>query len=230
MNIAIILMAGKGERAETTIPKQYIIIDEKPIYEYCLLQFYRNKNIDKIILVTDNIYYDKVKDYISLQKYDNKCEVTIGGKSRKESVLNALIYLGNKIDKEDIVLVHDSARPLVDETIINDNIKVASCNKIAVTAIKATSTLVEIDTDNKSTKNYLDRSKIMEIQTPQYFKFSKFLKVSEYYREKSEQTDDSQIFFKAGEKLEFVKGNCFNFKITTMEDIKLFMTIMNSKM
>lgn len=230
MNIAIILMAGKGERAETTIPKQYIIIDGKPIYEYCLLQFYRNKNIDKIILVTDNIYYDKVKDYISLQKYDNKSEVTIGGKSRKESVLNALIYLGNKIDKEDIVLVHDSARPLVDETIINDNIKVASCNKIAVTAIKATSTLVEIDTDNKSTKNYLDRSKIMEIQTPQSFKFSKFLKVSEYYREKSEQTDDSQIFFKAGEKLEFVKGNCFNFKITTMEDIKLFMTIMNSKM
>ena len=43
-------MAGKGERAETTIPKQYIIIDGKPIYEYCLLQFYRNKNIDKIIL------------------------------------------------------------------------------------------------------------------------------------------------------------------------------------
>ena len=70
----------------------------------------------------------------------------------------------------------------------------------------------------------------MEIQTPQSFKFSKFLKVSEYYREESEQTDDSQIFFKAGEKLEFVKGNCFNFKITTMEDIKLFMTIMNSKM
>lgn len=77
-------MAGKGERAETTIPKQYIIIDGKPIYEYCLLQFYRNKNIDKIILVTDNIYYDKVKDYISLQNMIINVKLLSGEKVGKK--------------------------------------------------------------------------------------------------------------------------------------------------
>ena len=82
MNIAIILMAGKGERAETTIPKQYIIIDGKPIYEYCLLQFYRNKNIDKIILVTDNIYYDKVKFHC------------------KNMIINVKLLSGEKVGKK----------------------------------------------------------------------------------------------------------------------------------
>jgi len=213
MVYAVIVMAGKGARTNSDVPKQFIKIDDKEMFLYSLLTFASVEQVDNIVLVVPDGYLDFVFDIVKKHDIYKVSDIVTGGKTRQDSVRNALNSV--TANDEDIVLIHDAARMFVSKEIIEENIKVARENGNAVTAIDAVDSLFDL---NENT--YINREDIKYIQTPQTFGFNKIKELHNRFKT-FEVTDDATLFRKNGDKLFFVNGSKFNFKVTTSEDIEL---------
>jgi len=128
---------------------------------------------------------------------------------------------------DDLVLIHDGARPLVSEAIISENIKNADFFGATTTAIKSRNTLAT-SLDDKLIYDIPDRSKYFEIQTPQTFKFEYIARAHEYARGNNLEnvSDDTQLVKAIGRPVSISEGSSLNFKITTKEDLSLFEAVL----
>lgn len=228
MNIAIILLGGSSKRLNLNTPKQFIKLNDKELFEYSLETFAKLDEIDLIILVTGKNYYEHVYDIVN-NKYSYKnINIVIGGETRQESVFNALSYLKDKILDNDVVLIHDSSRPLVTSRIIIDHLN-------ALQKEEGTSTYVDIfDSiimkENGYIKTYVPREDYFLVQTPQGFKFKDIYDVHEEMKNKNQLlfTDDASLLVKKGKKIKLIYGDRFNFKITTLDDLMLLRSILEA--
>ncbi len=218
---AIIPAAGKGSRSGNSIPKQYIKFKGKELIAYTLELFQKNKNIDEIIIPADLDYFDllnKIKKKYNLSKVR---KILRGGNERQDSVYNALRQI--KAEKDDLVLVHDAARPLLPQEVLNDAIDIAKRKGNAVVCIKAGDTLIQ---GNDTIKKYIDRKEVYYVQTPQIFKYTDLSKAMEQaFVRNFYGTDESMLVKKIGKKIYIVEGSPLNFKITTKSDLRLFSMI-----
>ena len=217
MTSVIILAGGKGKRMGSTVSKQFIEIKGKPILYYTLKKFIDNKNIDEIILVLpkDEIEYCKKE---VLNKYSIKVDKIVeGGTERQDSVYNAL----KSIENTDIVLIHDGARPIISNRLINDGIKYAKVYGAAAPGVMPKDT-IKVKNDENFSISTPDRSTLMAIQTPQVFKYENILKCHEMVKlNKDLVTDDTMVAEKYGYKVYLYDGEYTNIKITTPDDIIL---------
>ena len=228
MNIAIILLGGSSKRLNLNTPKQFIKLNDKELFEYSLETFAKLDEIDQIILVTGKNYYEHVYDIVN-NKYSYKnINIVIGGETRQESVFNALSYLKDKVLDNDVVLIHDSSRPLVTSRIIIDHLN-------ALQKEEGTSTYVDIfDSiimkENGYIKTYVPREDYFLVQTPQGFKFKDIHDVHEEMKNKNQLlfTDDASLLVKKGKKIKLIYGDRFNFKITTLDDLMLLRSILEA--
>ena len=117
MNSAIILAGGDGNRINSSVPKQFIEINNKKLIDFSIDAFEKNKNIDEIIIVLNKKWIEKYKD-----EYKSYI-LTVGGNSRSHSSLNGLLCCSEKSKN---VLIHDAARPLLTQDLINNCIKYLS--------------------------------------------------------------------------------------------------------
>ena len=123
MNFALVLAAGSGTRMNNEQPKQFLMVNNKPLFYYSVESFNRNKDIDAIVIVTNNEYIEQVQNWCIEYNLCKVKSVVKGGQTRQESVYNGLQELSKIVDNlKDLVLIHDSARPLVTQRIINENI------------------------------------------------------------------------------------------------------------
>lgn len=226
MITAIILLGGIGSRLNKETPKQFIKINDKEMFLYSLETFLSVEDINKIVLVIEKNSFNEVKDILSKNKISNKkVHLCIGGKTRQESSFNGLSYIKNNFKNCTFVLIHDAARPLVSKMTIKKNIT-------AVKKFGATSTFIDINDSIVKSKydkieNYLNRDEIKIIQTPQAFKFSLIYKA--HLNTKSTFNDDSSLIKNNGYNIRLVKGDIFNFKVTTKQDLKLLEAITKQK-
>lgn len=214
---AIIVAGGTGKRFGTAIPKQFALLEGKPVLQHTIERFRR-------ILPSENILTVINKDWkaewvkICQQNNFNPGSLVEGGSTRWESVKNGIIAL-NGLCGRSIILVHDAARPLVTEKIINDVIEsIENGHDGAIPTIKVSDSLREIDgTKNKAA----DRSKFRRIQTPQGFRLSTLREA--YKLPYSEEfTDEATMVQKAGYPDIFLtEGDKRNIKITESEDLEL---------
>jgi len=218
---AIIPAAGKGSRSGNSIPKQYIKFKGKELIAYTIELFQKNKNIDEIIIPADLDYFDllnKIKKKYNLSKVQ---KILRGGNERQDSVYNALRQI--KAEKDDLVLVHDAARPLLPDEILDIAIAAAKRKGNAVVCIKAGDTLIQ---GNDTIKKYIDRKEVYYVQTPQIFKYTDLSKAMEQaFVRNFYGTDESMLVKKIGKKIYIVEGSPLNFKITTKSDLRLFSMI-----
>lgn len=218
MNIAVILSAGVGSRMKNVLPKQFIEVDNKPVFLYTLEKFLLNKNIDKIILVINKDFADLYEYY--LNKYSiNNVELVNGGNTRQLSTFNALSYLKDKCASDDIILIHDGARPLITQQIIDENISLCQKNKNpVVTVINIVDTIVDKE------YNLLDRNNLLSVQTPQTFIFDQIYSIHQKCLDDGiiNPSDDAQLAKNYGHKITYANGSRLNIKITEPEDLKLF--------
>lgn len=222
MNFAILLLGGNGNRLKSELPKQFIKINEKEVFLYSYEIFLNHPDIDKIILVTLKEFIPFVKEKVNLEK----TIVIEGGLTRQESVFNALKYLKDKINDSDIIIIHDACRPLITTSIITSSINEIKDNDAVITSMEATNSLAIKDGDYLS--YYIDRSKVVEIQTPQTFRYKDIYEAHlNAYINKKSYTDDGSILENKFKKVKLIRGNSFNFKITTFEDLILFERIIN---
>lgn len=222
MNIAIILAAGKSERLkEISVPKQLYLINRVPLFMYSVLTFNDLEEIDEIHLVTNEQCLSEIEQYVKQYSLTKKVKgVILGGKTRQESVYLALKHLEKIAKDDDIILIHDSARPLLEKETILKNIESAMRYGAVTTAIKVKDTIFSESEDGVD--YMISRSRLYQAQTPQSFKYRLIKKAHESaVLNNVFANDDSALIKEIGYDVKIVLGTSTNFKITTIEDIKL---------
>lgn len=214
---AIVLAGGRGKRMNYHKSKQFIEIKGKPVLVYTLEKFIYNKSIDEVILVLPEDEVDYCKKEV-LQKYSLKVDrIVIGGKERQDSVFNAL----EAMEKANIVLIHDGARPFISEKIIEEGIKYANIYGAAAPGVIPKDTIKVKNEDNISVDTP-DRNMLVAVQTPQCFKYDEIYQCHRKIKEENAiVTDDTSVVERYGHKVYLYEGDYTNIKITTPEDLIL---------
>lgn len=211
----IIAAAGLGNRFGK-IKKQFIKIKEKYILELSVKKFL-DCGITKIIISTTKNDIEKAKEI--LKNYQKNIHFVEGGQTRQESVKNAFFF-GIKIYKnEDIVFIHDAARPFFDKEKLLELIQTVKKTDAAILATKVVDT-VKFSTNHQIEKT-INRQNLFLAQTPQAFSvklYEKALKNAE--KKELTCTDDSELVEKIKKEITILESSKKNFKITTKEDIK----------
>lgn len=220
MNIVLIMAAGSGTRMGSDTPKQFLEVNGEPILWHTLKAFNDNKSVDAIYIVTNRSYFNKVNEVSA--EFEKVIDLVEGGETRQESVFNGLKYLKkNGMIDEDIVLIHDAARPLVSDEIITNNVLACEKEGAVVTSISASDSIVR-STDNETISQSENRKEIYQNQTPQTFKLGiVYSAYKKFENELTKYTDDGQIVFAYGQKIHLVNGSKLNFKVTTPEDLEM---------
>ncbi len=226
MVYAEILAGGIGRRmGNNDMPKQFLMLGNKPIIIHTLEQFLLVSEFSKIIIGCPRDWMGYMNDLIL--KYigvDDKVVVIEGGADRNGTIMNACKYieLNFGLTSKDILVTHDAVRPLVDYRIITDNIKACKKYDAVDTIIPVADTIVE-SLDGKVLSSVPIRDYLYLGQTPQTFKIKELVNTYESLtdEEKKILTDACKIFVLKNKKVGFVQGEEYNLKITTMHDLKL---------
>lgn len=215
MNSVIIPAAGNSTRMGKDINKQFLKLFQKEVIAYTIDIFYKNPLINEIILVV-NASDQKAFDNL-IRKYDYKdIKIVVGGSSRSASVYKGLLQVSKEAEN---VLIHDGARPFLKDKYIKDIINQLDCHSSVVMAVKTKDTIKRVTSEY--VKETLNRSELINVQTPQGFKYAVVLEAYDWaIRHNIQGTDDSSLVEKIGYKTAIVYGDYDNIKITTVEDIK----------
>ena len=210
----VVLMAGSSVRFGGPKNKQFCLLNGKPVFTYSIETFAKQKNISELVIVVNESNQKDVQEFV--EKNAINAKLVLGGATRQESVDHALEVL--KLADDDIVIIHDAARPLVDAFIINQVAKAAIEAGAATAYIEATDTIA-IQNGNDEVQSFASRESVAQIQTPQAFKFG-LLKLAHQRANSKVATDDCSLILMLGRTVKLVKGDKKFHKITTKEDIK----------
>lgn len=220
---AILLAAGKSERFGNDIPKPFLLLNGKAIYQYSLDVLLGHTQIDELILVLPKNLLSTEKE--KLEKSFKTIHLIAGGKTRFESVQNALTVLDSSVKN---VIIHDAARPFITSKLIDNCLVNLDRNKAVSCAIESTDTLVF--TENDLAESYPKRNKIMHLQTPQVFQTELLKEAYSLAKKEGETnfTDDSSLvhYFNLA-PVYLIPGSEENIKITFQKDLLLAELFLN---
>ncbi|MER2108114.1 MAG: 2-C-methyl-D-erythritol 4-phosphate cytidylyltransferase [Solibacillus sp.] len=235
MIYAGILAGGKGTRmGNVPMPKQFLLLNEKPIIIHTLEKFILNNKFEKIIIASPKEWIQHTKDLV--KKYQLESErvvITEGGADRNGSIMNIISYIEQTagLNADDIIVTHDAVRPFLTHRIIEENIEYGLKDAAVDTVIEAIDTIV-VSEDGEYLANIPVRSEMYQGQTPQTFNA---IKLKELYEsltdnEKEILTDACKIFMLKGSKVRIVRGENFNIKVTTPFDLTVANAILKGSL
>jgi len=218
---AIIPAAGLGIRMGSDVPKQFLLLDGKPILHHTLTVFGQCPIVDEIVLVVSEKEISKAQQEIQ-EAHPKVTKVIAGGKERQDSVGNGL---GNLDSGTDIVVIHDGVRPFVSPDIIQETVEAAQKFGSAITAIPVSDTIKKVN-ERCLVEHTIDRGGLWRVQTPQTFQVSLLKEAFEKARNDNFYgTDESSLIEYMGKEVKVIAGSEFNIKITRSEDLVLAETI-----
>lgn len=223
MNTALILAGGIDKRFKMDIPKQFVNVNNRPIIVYTLEKYQKHPDIDEIIVTCLDGWQEMVRAYAKQFNITKLREIIPGGKDAQESTYRGLQILKERMGQGDIVVVHDSIRPMVSEKIITDSIQMCRKKGMGVAATFIMDTIMH-SWDGKEGYKSINRYEIMRVQTPQAFDFQLLL---DWHNKAIEKEclgawDNSSMLTNLGEKVFFSEGSDLNLKINTTEDVEMF--------
>ena len=215
---AIVLAAGQGKRMGTSVQKQYLEIQDKPVLFYSLNAFQESEIIDDIILVVGEGQKEYCqKEFVEKFGFSKVSKIVYGGSERYFSVWNGLC----EINDSEYVYIHDGARPFVTEEIIKRAFEGVQLEKACVVGMPVKDTIKIAD--NQGYAEYTpNRSLVWMIQTPQVFELSLIKTAYAKLMELKDipVTDDAMVVEQMlGIKVKLIEGSYENIKITTPEDL-----------
>lgn len=230
-NIALIFAGGSGSRMRTTTkPKQFLELHGKPIIIHTIEHFENHSMIDQIIVVCIEGWIDYLEHLLSKFQIKKVVKIVPGGETGQLSIFNGLAVLSENIQPEDIILIHDGVRPLIDETIITDNIECVRKNRTAITVKPVIETVIQVDDTNAIT-NVVDRDSCQTAVAPQSFYLSDIYSL--HLRAQADgltnMTDSATLVRHYGVDLFTVMGGAENIKITTPSDFYIFRAIYEAR-
>lgn len=227
MNVAIIIAGGVGSRMGQEIPKQFINVGEKPVIVYTLEAFQEHPLVDAIEVVCLAGWEQVLRAYARQYKIDKLKWVVKGGASGQESIRNGVYNFEVVLAEDDICIVHDGVRPMLDPEVITDVVRVAKERGNAVTSMPYNEQIFLVDKkDSATTTQYIPRETLRRVSTPQAYRFG--LLDSKYHEafEKGVGIDGSNytntMMVQLGVRLNFAVGSDRNIKLTTPENLEFF--------
>ena len=217
---AVIVAGGSGQRMGAAVPKQFLLLYEKPLLCYSIEAFLLAFDDIEIILVLPTEHLVKGEEIISRYQYQ---QVTLiaGGETRFHSVQNGL----KAVTEPSIVFVHDGVRCMVTKELIKRCYEQALEKGSAIPAVAATDS---VRIEEGSTHHIIDRNKVRIIQTPQTFRSD--LLVAAYDREYQPSfTDEAGVVEASGREVFLIEGEYDNLKVTRPIDIFLAEKILQSR-
>ncbi len=212
----VIPAAGQSRRMHGPVNKQYLTLSGKPILAHTVDAFENCPLIAEIILVVSEGEIAQCNQQVVLPYRYKKVSLTIGGETRQKSVYSGLKAVNPKAD---IVMIHDGARPLIQESVIIESIYQTLEHKATVVGVPAKNTIKVVEKGG-FVEYTLNRDLLVEIQTPQTFTFELLMKAHENAIEEQVQgTDDAFLVERIGHPVKIVTGHYNNLKITTPEDL-----------
>ena len=232
MNIAVIFAGGVGRRMQTKDkPKQFLMVHGKPIIVHTIELFENNERIDGIVVVCVEDWIPYMEEMKYRYRLDKIGAIVPGGSTGQMSIFNGLEAAERVYGAEDnVVLIHDGVRPLIDEETINNNIDSVIENGSAITCTLAKETVILVD-DNDQVSDVPSRSHSRIAKAPQSFWLKEILElerraISEGY---TDMIDSCTLMRHYGKKLSVVIGPNENIKITTPDDFYIFRALYDAR-
>ena len=226
-NIAIIIAGGSGKRMGQDIPKQFINIYDRPVLIYTLEGFQKHPQIDAIEVVCIDGWENVVRAYANQFNITKLKWIVRGGETGQESIRNGVFALEGKVKGNDIIVIHDGVRPMVDIEVLTDVLLTAQRYGNGVTSTPYHEQLFLVDdNDATTTHQYIPRETIRRVATPQAYRFDLLdQKYHEAFEKKigiygSAYTNTMMV--ELGVTLHFAAGSDKNIKLTTTDNLEMF--------
>ncbi len=223
----IITAGGSGTRFNrsskvTSKPKQYQSLLGKPVILHSLLKFQKCKEVKSIYISASKEYFNLLHTMAAKNKITKLMALVEGGKSRFESVRNAFNQVNCTID--DIILIHDAARPNVSKVDIGSLIKASQKYGEVIMGVRVSDTVKR--TSGSIINQTVDRSDLWLVQTPQAFRYDVLSRSYIISGSRTDFTDEASLVEFAGYEVRVTEGSRFNIKITSAEDMRVLKKIM----
>lgn len=230
----ILLIAGSSRRFLGKIKKQFVKINNKPLFIYTLEAMLKFK-FDNVIIASLKEDLNNIKKTISKNLLNSEnIHYVEGGSERVYSVYNAMKFIKENNIKTDFVFIHDGVRPIVSKKEIKELYEMVIKKNAAILASKVVDTIKKVDS-KKNIVETIDRNFLYRAATPQAFNFKKYMIAMERYmndRKHKERlgkkiaTDDAEIYSAYAGKVAIVECSANNIKITNKEDLNLFLNLL----
>lgn len=231
MVYAVIIAGGSGHRMGQDIPKQFINVYDKPVLIYTLESFQNHPQVDVIEVVCIDGWHDIVWAYAKQFNITKLKWIVSGGETVQESIRNGVYNLEEQCVDDDIVIIHDGIRPLVETAVLSDVILKCQIYGNAVTSLPYNEQIFVVDNEI-STVKYIPRESLRRVSTPQAYKFAK---LDSAYQEAFEKgigihgsSYTNTMMVELGERLYFAAGSDKNIKLTTKDDLEMFKGFLKS--
>lgn len=223
MNVAILLSGGIGARLGSSTPKQYLDIKGKPLFMYSVEKFDASNLVDAIVIVAAIEWMQFAKGVICNSTIHTNVFYANAGRNREESVFNGLKAIEQFAKDDDIVLIHDAVRPMFSPSDIDNCIEECKTYDGAIPVVSVKDATYQ-SSNGKTITGLLDRDHLFAGQSPEGFRFGPFLSAHKQIGlEDFQQIHGSaEMAIKAGLTISTFSGSERNFKITTIEDLRLF--------
>lgn len=227
MNVALVIAGGVGARMGAEIPKQFVQVLGKPVVVWTLENFQRHPLIDQICVVCVEGWHDSLRAYARQAGITKLESIVPGGKSAQESIRNGIFSLEGKLQEDDIVVIHDGVRPMVEPGVLDDIISKARLFGDGVTSMPYNEQIFLVDeTDPSITRKYIPRETLRRVATPQAYRFAL---IDKAYHEAFEKkigiygsSYANTMMVELGYTLHFAAGSDRNIKLTTPGDVEIF--------
>ena len=237
MRIGIILSGGTGTRIKSDIPKQYIEVGGRPIISYCLDTI--SKCVDRLQIVAADEWIEFISEECARLSISNVA-FSAPGLTRQYSIYNALKDIEDSTDSDDVIVIHDAARPLVSLDLLEKCFETIDEGHDGVLPVVHVKDTVYYSVDGVQITDLMDRTKIYAGQAPEAFKYKKYLLANERLVTRTWQSGGEHIvspaseIFKitgsteparlAGMDVVMIEGDDHNYKITTDADLARFIS------
>lgn len=231
MNFALIFAGGVGQRMNSvSLPKQFLLVHGKPIIVHTIEHFQNCSQIDQIVVVCVSNYIERMHHICSQYQLTKVVKIVEGGPCGQDSIFNGLSAINSISNcRDDIVLIHDGVRPIIDDDTISQNIKIVKEKGNCITVASAIETVMTIEDGN--VKTVVDRSKCFLGRAPQSFFVKDIFECHLKARKlgKHDFIDSAMLMKYFGYQLFTVLGPSNNIKVTTPMDYFLFKAILDAK-
>ena len=232
MNIALLIAGGSGNRMGQDIPKQFMHVDGCPVIIHTLLCFQRHPDIESIAVVCLRGWETVLQSYANQFNVTKLRWVFPAGETGMESIRNGIYGLREAgCADDDLVLIHDSVRPLLSQDIISSNIATCKAYGYAITGIRCREAILESE-DGFSSTTSIPRDRLIRTQTPQTFHLKDIIDAHEEARLKGITHSVASCTLLAelgGREMHIVPGSEKNIKITTVEDLEILKALMHTQ-
>ena len=227
MTIAVIIAGGVGSRMGADVPKQFVLVEGKPVLFYTLEAFQAHPGVDAIELVLIDGWERDVAAWKEQYGVTKLRWIVKGGASGQESIRNGVFGLEGKCAADDIVVIHDGIRPLVQPEVLDDVIAKAREFGTGVTSMPYNEQIFLVDKQDPSvTRKYIPRETLRRVATPQAYRFGL---LDQAYHEAFEKkigiygsSYTNTMMVELGHELHFAAGSDKNLKLTTPGDLEIF--------